>query len=539
MNLLLVDDERYIIDDLLSGMDWKRIGIDHVFTAMNVRQAKEVLKNEEIRIILCDIEMPQASGLELLRWITEKQLLCETILVTCHAEFRYAQEAIRLGATEYLLKPIDYDELENTIKKAMNKISSTIIQKETAINHQKMKRNQPFLNERFWIDVLNRTLSGSNAIQNAANRRNVPLPPEMLIRPVLTRIQQWPADASEQDIKLFEFSLKNIADEIFTEDGKAGITFFIKDGVHIILLFQETRISDEQMLSSVSDYTAHFINECKRFCGCSLTSYIGNPADIFCLADEYDILQAQDESNVAYTDQVFSARTKQNITTVINEKWIVELSALVNENREAELNRRARFYLEGLVRTTGIDSSILYWFQQDFTQMIYEKASHNGILPHNLLNDPVSITLSKQASQSVAATLQWIAHISHKIMNYTQKLQKSQSVVHTSALYIKNHLGNDISREEVAAQAFLNPDYLDRIFKKETGMSVSKYITHEKVNLAKFLLTTTDKSIADIALQIGFSNMSNFASMFKRMTGVNPNEYRKQAGGPSADQRIQ
>ncbi|MDO4307126.1 MAG: helix-turn-helix domain-containing protein [Eubacteriales bacterium] len=535
MNLLLVDDERYIIEDLLSGMNWNRIGIDHVFTAMNVRQAKEVFEKEEIRIMLCDIEMPQASGLDLLRWITEKQLLCETILVTCHAEFSYAQEAIRLGATEYLLKPIDYDELENTIKKAMNKIRSTIMQKETAATHQKMKRNQPFLNERFWIDVLNRTLSGNNTIQNAASRRNVPLSPEMLIRPVLTRIQQWPAGASEQDIKLFEFSVKNIADELFTEEGKAGITFFIKDGVHIILMYQETSIPEEQMQSSVSDCAAHFINECKSFCGCNLSSYIGDPVDIFHLADEYDILQAEDESNVAYTDRVFYARAKRNVTTVINEKWIIELSALVNENREEELNRRARFYLESLARTTGIDSSILYWFQQDFTQMIYEKASHNGILPHNLLNDPESIILSKQASQSVEATLQWIAHISHKIINHTQKMQKSQSVVHTSAIYIKNHLGDDISREEVAAQAFLNPDYLDRIFKKETGMSVSKYITHEKVNLAKFLLTTTDRSIADIALQVGFSNMSNFASMFKRMTGLNPNEYRKQTGNQQAD----
>lgn len=535
MNLLLVDDERYVIDDLLAGMDWKRIGIDHVFTAMNVRQAKDLFEKEEINLLLCDIEMPQASGLDLLRWIAEKQLLCETILITCHAKFSYAREAVSLGAAEYLLKPVDYKELEQHLNRAIEKINSILLQRESADAQQKMKKNQSFLNERFWMDVLSRTFSGRSEILRAAEHRNVSLSPDLLICPVLTRIQRWPTNATEQDIKLFQFSIKNIADELFTEYGDSGITFFIKDAIHIMLLYHQTGIQNERNQSAFSDRMAFFIKECKNFCGCSLSSYIGVPTDLCHLADEYDLLQAEDESNVAYTDHIFSSHTKQNITTVINEKWIMELSALVNETREEELNYRARMYLENLVRTTGIDSTTLYCFQQDFTQMIYEKASYNGILPHHLLNDPTSITLSKQASGSVEATLQWIAHISHKIINYTQELQKSQSVVHACAQYIKSHLKDDISRKEVAAQVFLNPDYLDRIFKKETGMSVSKYITQEKVNLAKFLLTTTDISITDIALQVGFSNISNFASMFKRIAGMNPNEYRKQSGRNTAD----
>ena len=79
MNLLIVDDERYIIDDMMASVDWKSLDIHTVSTAMNVRQAKKVLEEENIQIMLCDIEMPQASGLDLLAWMRERNIDCETV----------------------------------------------------------------------------------------------------------------------------------------------------------------------------------------------------------------------------------------------------------------------------------------------------------------------------------------------------------------------------------------------------------------------------------------------------------------------------
>lgn len=527
MNLLLVDDEQYVIDDLLSGISWNQIGIDEVFTAMNIRQAKEVLEHYDIQILLCDIEMPQGSGLDLLRWIVEKQFLCEKILITCHVEFNYAREAMRLGATEYLLKPVDYKELECSVCEAIIRINTALEQTQAVKQLQNMKGNQPLITERFWSDILNHTLCGEMAIMKSAQMRNIQLPSPIFIQPVLTKIQQNIPNGSRQDLELLKFSMKNMADDIFAPKEDAGITFFSKNLFHIILLYYR-EIPDSDENAGLVNRTTYFINLCKRFAGYRFSSYIGKPVLPDQLADEYDLLVTDAERNVAYSDLVFTPDVRPNITTTINEKWIVELSSLVNEIRADQLVSRARSYLETLANTTGIDSHILHCFQQDFTQMMYEKASHNGILPHHLLADAESIHLSMQASQSIESTLQWIAHISHKILNYTQELQQTQSIVHSSIQYIKEHLKEDISRKEVAAQAYLNPDYLDRIFKKETGMSISKYITQEKVNWAKFLLTTTNISITDIASQVGFSNMSNFASMFKRITDMNPNEYRKQ-----------
>ena len=108
MNLLLVDDERIAVQGMLRGVDWKRCGIDgEILTAYNARQAMAVLEENPVSLILCDIEMPGENGIQLLRQVSTRWPKIACILLTCHAEFTYAQEALRLGCLDYILKPAE------------------------------------------------------------------------------------------------------------------------------------------------------------------------------------------------------------------------------------------------------------------------------------------------------------------------------------------------------------------------------------------------------------------------------------------------
>lgn len=101
--------------------------------------------------------------------------------------------------------------------------------------------------------------------------------------------------------------------------------------------------------------------------------------------------------------------------------------------------------------------------------------------------------------------------------------------------YIQTHLDEELNRIKVASALYLNPDYLDRRFKKEMGCSVNRYILREQVNMAKGLLLNPKISICEIASRCGYENMSNFSAMFKREVGISPNEYRKNGGMESPD----
>lgn len=116
---MIVDDEPIAIEALKSGVDWAQIQISHILSANNVEDARRILEKNEVDILLCDIEMPGASGLELIEWLNSACPGTVCIFLTCHSEFTYAKQAVALGIFDYLLKPIDYDELTGILKKAV------------------------------------------------------------------------------------------------------------------------------------------------------------------------------------------------------------------------------------------------------------------------------------------------------------------------------------------------------------------------------------------------------------------------------------
>lgn len=109
MNLLIVNDEVIAAKGLQSGIDWSKYGIKAVDVAFESISAKKLLNEKPYDILLCDIEMPGESGIELVRWVREQKLEVEVIFLTCHADFEFAQEAIRLRCKNYILVPADYE----------------------------------------------------------------------------------------------------------------------------------------------------------------------------------------------------------------------------------------------------------------------------------------------------------------------------------------------------------------------------------------------------------------------------------------------
>lgn len=121
-SVLLVDDEELALNGLEEGVDWEGIGVLKIYKCHSKNTAIRMLKTYAIDIVVTDIEMPGGSGLELIHWVRENKPEIETVFYTGHAEFAYVQEALRLGATDYLLKPIEYPVLEKVIRDMEKKI---------------------------------------------------------------------------------------------------------------------------------------------------------------------------------------------------------------------------------------------------------------------------------------------------------------------------------------------------------------------------------------------------------------------------------
>lgn len=122
MNVILVDDEEVAVNALKRRVDWKKYGIDEVYIAHSMKEAQAAFQEKNIDIMLSDIEMPQGSGLDLFEWVKSYYPAVECVYVTCHPEFDYMRKALQLGSADYVLKPIDYVELDTVLSQVAERV---------------------------------------------------------------------------------------------------------------------------------------------------------------------------------------------------------------------------------------------------------------------------------------------------------------------------------------------------------------------------------------------------------------------------------
>lgn len=123
MNLLIIDDEIETINGIMTGICWQNLHFSNVYKAVCVEEGMETFKEKQIDVVLCDIEMPDGSGLDLLEWVKENYRNTICIVLTCHEEFGYAKRAIGLQCKDYILKPVIYGELEEKLSEIEREIT--------------------------------------------------------------------------------------------------------------------------------------------------------------------------------------------------------------------------------------------------------------------------------------------------------------------------------------------------------------------------------------------------------------------------------
>jgi len=124
MNLLIVDDEVIAIQGILDSVDWRKLEFENVFTANSYAQALNLFVKEQIHVMLCDIEMPYGSGLDLVEWVKKEYKDTECIFLTCHDEFDFARQAISLKCLDYILKPATPERIEQVLGKALETVKA-------------------------------------------------------------------------------------------------------------------------------------------------------------------------------------------------------------------------------------------------------------------------------------------------------------------------------------------------------------------------------------------------------------------------------
>ncbi|WP_187274270.1 response regulator [Paenibacillus sp. N3.4] len=524
--LLLVDDDINSVDCVKSGIAWELYGIQEPQVAYNIRQAKQALQHVQIDIMICDIEMPQGDGLELLAWINEQNLKVEVIFLTCHADFKYAQQALHMGSLEFLLKPVPFSELLEAVKKAQH-----IINKKREISHyehthQLWKSHQPRLIESFWIDLLDQHLSSDkDAIQEELKQRAIPYTIDVKFLPVLVSVQRWHKSLTNRDYKIMEYALRNALEEQFND--LIGIDFQIvqqRSGSILIFLMETEGYHFD--INLIKEICHTYIHSCNQYFYCDLSCYMGLPTQISDVKEMVNSLYHREADNVNSDNRVFVRNDKDWQRRMIQLPNINSWFELLKLGSRHELIQTINCFLDSWMEVERLDSALLRELYQDFLQMVHYTLKVKGHQAHQILSSSVSIEPMMTATRSVTELREWMNMIIELVLDHMESLENSQTVVEKVMHYIDIHLHQDISREEIAQHVYLNADYLNRIFKKETALSLSEYVLKQRIRKAKELLLKTEMPVGSVATSVGFSNLPYFSKMFKRETQMSPQDFR-------------
>lgn len=251
---LIADDEPIIRDGIIKSIDWAKLDMQVVAEAEDGEQALEYARLYQIDVALVDLNMPILNGIAFIRKLKEELPSCRVVVITGFDKFQYAQEAIRLAVNDYILKPINAQNLQQTLEKISLDLSQQMsIDKHFSVAYQQITKNLHLLRERFCLDWLDGNVSETEILDQQAFLQ---LP---LSAPHLIGVIRWlEKDArkpflAERDRQLYLYAMENILGEWLIE-----YSFFIfrnQQGLIVVLLWSVLSESTiEHIYQSIHHY---------------------------------------------------------------------------------------------------------------------------------------------------------------------------------------------------------------------------------------------------------------------------------------------
>lgn len=526
MRALIVDDDIPTLEVIRDSIHWDAFGIDTVYTAFNISDAQNIIGENKPDIIICDIEMPKGSGIDLLKWVRETRLECEFIFLTCHESFEFASTAINYNAVAYVTKPFDCNKTEAAIAKAVDAVLKKSHLQEYSAYGKFWVQNKSVVEQSFWHDVLFLSIAPKlELIQAEVQKRHLSqnILHEYYI--VLSSVNKSQVEESLWDNDTFKYAFCNLTSEILLNE---------LDFIHIFSYIQNETFYNATIVDAefeTGDITARcrkLIKVCEDYLKCRVTCYVSEKTTVDNMAKIREELEIQDRNNILSRGKVVFLKEHEVKNT--DEQYVLD-AALYNrlliEGEKVQIVNTLKRELEILVSEKRLDASTLHSIRQDFMQIVYAVLYKSEIQAHKLFSDESSKTLFQSSENTVLDFMKWAAFITNKTVDYIKEVQKSESVVGKAKRFIQQNYTRSISREDIALNVFLTPDYLSKIFKSETGMHIKDYINELRIDKAKELLIHSSSSISDITAETGFENFSYFSTVFKKATGESPNSFRK------------
>ena len=205
------------------------------------------------------------------------------------------------------------------------------------------------------------------------------------------------------------------------------------------------------------------------------------------------------------------------------------MDKILSEKKKIEFLSYIKKRLNEKVYEKRLSAQTLEQAKQEILQAVYSYLAKREIQISGLLADENFNAMTQKASLSMIDMMRWNNFLIERIFEYENEVKKGYTIIEKINKFIREHYRENIGRNEISAEFYLAPEYLAKMYKRQTGISLKDYINEYRIKQAKLLLEKEEMQISDVAETVGFDNFTYFSTLFKKYTGMSPNSYRKKS----------
>ncbi|SHN34682.1 response regulator transcription factor [Gracilibacillus kekensis] len=497
MKVLIVDDEVIIREGICNVVPWRDYGFEILNPASSAEEAMDVIDNIMPDIILTDIQMNGKNGLELASYIYEKKLPIEVIVLTGYDEFSYAQEALRQGVSDYLLKTSLPEDILKAVEKSREKV--LYAKDQFQINQNEKQR------------II--THSMTNFIKGIGTEEAMDSIKELIPELKDSMIQILVLDTQLKSVHLAEH-------EQLWNKYLYGKWVSLNEKT-VIIVKRDPCLDDDYLLQMASSKVYQSLCE---------PLFVGT------------IVSHLTDLSLSYEKAVSLILYKWLLTDckMIGENHIKHRIGLSNSEFLKEYEEKLFSYLN-----KNNAKGLRNWL----VQVIERQVTHPQATPESIhLNvqslfihmihfvNKVALSVGKKTMNyhSFPTISNWLPTPKESVIpafmevmgDYQRIVDREVNFVHIAIHYMENNLGKTLTLLEVAEHVHVHPNYLSEMLRKETGKSYVEFLTALRIEKAKQLLRYTPAKVKDISSEVGYSDWKYFTSQFKKYIRLTPTQYR-------------
>lgn len=539
MKILVVEDFAIDREEVVSILQsFRDLSIEEIRTCENGMTALEMTDTFVPDVILCDVEMPYMDGFTLLREVRAQYPDMRFVFCSLYNRVEYFKNALDLDSNGYLLKPLDPMQLHDCLQRFSQQGQLLSSQREELSQlREQVEKNRESLRELFLINLLHGCLS-----REKMEEKQSELEMEgwfsgvrfavIEVDDFFDRAEHYRKEKRQQ---LYYFKLWQTISKILHEEGEVQPLFLVKvENARFCCGFRRDDIEEQLFLDKVQ----RLIQRCKQL---SVSLTVAVEPNVKAIGD---LTRAFEQCSYMLR---FKYSMGKGIILYVND--IPGASEMAQSPNMMDIQKELRYVLNQHDKKK-IEHFVEEYYQQVQSMPLYRQKTASislAVCVQLILNESgegwkdvlgcdEKVWDRLQRFETVQESSQWMQRILCSVSRFLgeRQEQKEQKLIEQVRRYVADHLQDDLHLEGIARHFFYSTNYLNSRFKKETNMTISEYITRQKIEASKKKLLQTHDTVAEIAAQVGYEHVSYFNYVFKKWEGMTPREFR-QIGGKEED----